>query len=82
MSIATLGKQGAPFDERIFERIEILHARFPAAVISIDGGVSVTNIERLAKAGARRFGVGSAITKAPDPKVAYTQLLALAQAGV
>ena len=82
MSIATLGKQGALFDERIFDRISVLHARFPQTIISIDGGVSILNIERLAKAGARRFGVGSAITKAPDPKAAYTQLLALAQAGV
>ena len=78
MSIASLGKQGAPFDERIYDRISVLHTRFPQAIISIDGGVSVSNIERLAQAGARRFGVGSAITKAPDPAAAYTQLLALA----
>jgi len=79
MSIAALGKQGAPFDERIYERVRTFHARYPDAIIAIDGGVSEKNIAKLAQAGASRFSVGSAIAKAPDPAAAYAQLNRLAE---
>lgn len=79
MSIPTLGKQGAPFDERIYERVSALRGKFPDVIIGIDGGVGEGNIQKLRDAGASRFGVGSAITKTPDPAVAYSQLLAIAQ---
>jgi len=75
MSIPTLGKQGAPFDERIYERVRALHAKYPELMIGIDGGVGESNIRELVRAGAKRFGVGSAITKTPDPSAAYTHLL-------
>lgn len=78
MSIAKLGAQGAPFEPRIFPRIEELHAKYPDLTIAIDGGVSATNIADLVRAGARRFGIGSAISKAPDPKAAYEDLKAIA----
>lgn len=79
MSIATLGRQGASFDQRAIVRIEELHARYPELLISVDGGVSENNIAELVRAGARRFGVGSAITKAADPKAAYEKLKSLAE---
>lgn len=79
MSIATLGKQGAPYDVRAVARIKELHTTYPELVLSVDGGVSEKNIAELARAGASRFGVGSAITKAPDPKEAYRNLKALAE---
>ena len=82
MSIPVLGRQGAPFDERIFERIRTLHAKHPELTIGIDGGVGESNISNLSKAGARRFGVGSAITKTPNPAAAYAHLLEVAGAGV
>lgn len=82
MSIATLGRQGAPYDIRAIARIEELHSKYPGLVISVDGGVSMKNIAELTRAGARRFGVGSAITKAEDPKVAYEQLKSAAESGV
>ncbi len=78
MSIATLGRQGAPFDARAVARIQELHAQYPELVISVDGGVSEKNIAELVRAGARRFGVGSAITKAPDPRAAYEHLKSIA----
>ncbi len=74
MSIPTLGKQGAPFDERIFARIRELHQKYPELVIAVDGGVGDKNIVELVKAGATRFGVGSAITKTADPAAAYHSL--------
>ena len=79
MSIPTLGRQGAPFDVRVFARIEEIHARYPESVLSIDGGVSEKNIAELVRAGARRFGVGSAISKASDPKAAYEHLKTIAE---
>lgn len=82
MSIATLGSQGAPFDVRVLARIEELHAQHPDRIIAVDGGVAGSNIADLVRAGARRFGVGSAISKAPDPAAAYNSLLSLANAAL
>ncbi len=82
MSIPTLGKQGAQFDERIYERIKHVHETFPELSVAVDGGVSAGNIERLVHSGARRFGVGSAITKTPNPTEAYAHLLELAQGAI
>ncbi len=82
MSIPTLGKQGARFDESIFKRIRTLHEKYPELLIGIDGGVSDSNIAQLVQSGARRFGVGSAITKTPDPASAYEHLFALASDAV
>lgn len=82
MSIAKLGYQGAPFEPGIFERIKELHAAYPALVIEIDGGVSEQNIEELVRSGARRFGVGSAISKAEHPRAAYERLKKLAESVV
>src|SRR3989344_163778 len=82
MSIATLGAQGAPYDARAVARIKELHTKYPDLVIEVDGGVSEKNIAELAGAGVTRFGVGSAITKAPDPKAAYAHLKAIAESAV
>ena len=82
MSIPTLGRQGAPFDTRVFARIEEIHVRYPQVLISIDGGVSDKNIAELVRAGARRFGVGSAISKAPDLKAAYQNLKTIAESAL
>lgn len=77
MSIPRLGFQGAPFDERVYEKIAALHRAHPALPIAIDGGVSKSNIAQLKSNGATRFGVGSAISKADNPQEAYHQLLEL-----
>jgi len=79
MSIGKLGYQGAPFEQGSFERIRQLHAAYPDLIIEADGGVSEKNIEELVRAGATRFGIGSAITKAPDMKTAYEKLKSLAE---
>ncbi len=82
MSIATLGAQGAAYDARAIARIKELHTKYPDLVISVDGGVSEKNIAELSRAGARRFGVGSAISKASDPKAAYEKLKAVAESAI
>jgi ribulose-phosphate 3-epimerase len=82
MSIGTIGKQGAPYEPSVIERIEMLRARHPAMLVAVDGGVSRDNIAELARAGVTRFGVGSAITRASDPRAAYEELLRLAESAV
>jgi ribulose-phosphate 3-epimerase len=79
MSIATIGVQGIPYDSSAPARIKEFHRRFPDTLISVDGGVSEKNLVALVRAGATRFGVGAAISKAPDPKVAYENLKSLAE---
>lgn len=82
MSIPRIGVQGIPFDERAYGRVADLHARYPDFSIEVDGGVSATQIATLARAGATRFSVGSAIAKSDDPAKTHSELLSLAQAAV
>lgn len=82
MSIPTIGTQGIAFDPRSVDRIAEFHSKHPEIPISVDGGVSEGNIVSLIKAGASRFGVGSAISKAEDSKAAYARLKELAESTV
>ncbi len=82
MSIASVGAQGAPFDPRALKRVEELHAKHPPTVIAVDGGVSMANIADLARAGARRFVVGSAIMQTANPQAAYSTLKTAAQSAL
>jgi ribulose-phosphate 3-epimerase len=82
MSIATIGTQGIPYDPRASVRIAAFHVRFPAIVISVDGGVSEKNIEELVRAGATHFGIGSAIMRSENPASAYERLKSLAESAL
>src|SRR3989338_6980876 len=82
MSIATIGKQGIPYEPSAVARIAEFHDDYPDILISVDGGVSKDNIGDLVRAGARRFGIGSALMKTPDPASTYKALLALAQKAI
>lgn len=82
MSIATLGRQGAPYEPAVVGRIQELHKAHPDAVIEVDGGINLNNIKELARAGAVRFGVGSAITKSEDPISAYESLKVAAESAI
>ncbi|MDP3763260.1 MAG: hypothetical protein Q8Q92_01210 [bacterium] len=59
MSIAEIGEQGHPLDERIFDRIKEIKKKFPQVPISVDGGINTTNYQALRDAGADRLVVGS-----------------------
>lgn len=74
MSIARIGYQGEPFDERALVRIAQLRRKYPDVTIAVDGGVNEETLEPLLDAGANLFGVGSAIMKAEEPEQAYTHL--------
>lgn len=76
MGIATIGAQGQPLDERVFERIKTIRSQYPTHLVSVDGSVNLATINQLSAAGAQRFICGSAIVAAPDPKRAYQNLLA------
>jgi len=82
MSIATIGTQGIPYESSAPARIAEFHRLFPDVTISVDGGVSENNIGDLVRAGATRFGVGAAISKAPDQKEAYEHLKAIAESAL
>lgn len=75
MTISEIGNQGNPFQEHALERISSLHALYPDTVIAADGGVSHKNIADVARAGASRFCVGSAISKEDSQRDAYERLL-------
>ena len=61
MGVAEIGKQGSLFDERAYEKIGALRARYPHLPISVDGGVTLANAPKLLAAGATRLVVGSAV---------------------
>lgn len=75
MTIASIGQQGSPFDPRGIERIRVLHAQFPSLSIAADGGINESNIAALARAGATRFYVGSALASSADPTAVHKRLL-------
>ncbi|MCE9541444.1 hypothetical protein K8R03_02695 [Candidatus Kaiserbacteria bacterium] len=81
MSIAKVGAQGQPFDERALQRAEELHAHYPDLMVAVDGGISEANVELLVRAGANRLCVGSAISKADNPASAYAKILDRAMRG-
>ena len=82
MLIETIGMQGIPFSPRSIMRVADFHERFPDVFISVDGGVSGSNIVDLVRAGARRFGVGAAISSAIDPAAEYAHLRELAESAI
>ncbi len=75
MTIPAIGRQGIPYDEGAPARVAEMHARHPDILISVDGGVSESNITELARAGAARFCVGSALANASNKEYVYKQLL-------
>jgi len=63
MGIAQIGKQGQPFDERVYEKLLVFHKRHPTVPAQIDGGVSLANAKKLLAFGATSLVVGSALDK-------------------
>jgi len=59
MSIAEIGEQGHPFDERAFDRIREVRNKFPNIPISVDGGINEKNYQILREMGVQRLIVGS-----------------------
>ncbi|MEK7515485.1 MAG: hypothetical protein AAB555_00925 [Patescibacteria group bacterium] len=77
MGIARIGRQGQPFDRRVFEKIKTFHAKHPEIVLQVDGGVSLENTHRLLAFGVSDLVVGSALLKAHDIADAFALFEAL-----
>jgi len=78
MGIASIGKQGEPFDERVLEHVLALRSAHPELIISVDGGVNEESAPRLVEAGVNRLVAGSFIGKSEDTERAIAHLRALA----
>ena len=74
MGIATIGRQGQPFDERAIHLLERLRTRYPQLTLQVDGGVQAKTIPALVKAGATFLITGSAVFGADDPAAAFKEL--------
>lgn len=77
MGIAQIGRQGQPFDERVFEKVRIFHSRHPEVPIQVDGGISLQNAKELLVAGVSTLIIGSRILRASDPAAASAEFEAL-----
>jgi len=62
------GFGGQKLIEPVIEKIKTIKTKYPELSISVDGGVSIDNIARLAQAGADQFIAGSAIFNSNDYK--------------
>lgn len=82
MTIAHVGKSGAPFDARSLEKVAEVHRAYPNVLIAADGGVSLGNIPDLVRHGARRFAVGKNLMQALDPSTAYQNLKTAAESAL
>lgn len=67
MGIAKIGRQGEPFDPKVYEQVRAFHAKHPEVAVQVDGGVSLDNAKELLKLGVTNLVVGSAILRAEDP---------------
>lgn len=74
MGIEEIGKQGEPFSEKTFEQIQTIRAQYPNVILSVDGGVSLENAQRLKDAGVMRLVSGSTIFNAEDKGDVINQL--------
>ncbi|HEX2792553.1 MAG TPA: hypothetical protein VHO23_02465 [Candidatus Paceibacterota bacterium] len=79
MGIASIGKQGEPFDPRVLQRVKAFRKRHPDMPMQVDGGVSLHTAPALLDAGVSRLIVGSALWKGNDPKAEIEKFNELAQ---
>jgi ribulose-phosphate 3-epimerase len=77
MGIETIGAQGQPFYEPVLDTIKGAKRDQPGTLVSVDGSVNEQTIVLLRAAGADRFVVGSAVSLAQSPVVAYQTLHSL-----
>lgn len=69
------GAQGNPFLEKRLKLIASLRQFGYTEKISVDGGVNLSNLLKIAKLGVDICSVGSAISKSDNPAQAYTLML-------
>ncbi len=67
MGISRIGRQGQPFDARVYEKVRVFHARHPLFPLQVDGGISLLSARKLMSLGVSHLVIGSSILKAGDP---------------
>lgn len=72
-----LGKMGGQANLLQTEKVQLIKAISPGVEIGWDGGANVDNLPTIFRAGVKVINVGSAISRADDPKMAYTSLVEL-----
>ena len=77
MGIARIGRQGQPFDKRVFEKIKTFRAQHPEITLQVDGGVSLENAKELLALGVSNLIVGSAIVRAKNPSAVIEKFKSL-----
>ncbi len=70
MGIAEIGRQGQPFDTRVFEKVRIFHSRHPEIPVQVDGGISLESAKKLIALGVSNLVIGSGILRTSDPTTA------------
>lgn len=70
MGIAKIGRQGQPFDRRVFEKVHVFRNRHPDIPVQVDGGIQLTSARQLVALGVTNLIIGSGILKASDPAAA------------
>ncbi|HEX5774394.1 MAG TPA: hypothetical protein VFY28_00310 [Candidatus Paceibacterota bacterium] len=68
MGIATIGRQGEPFDTRALQKVKAFRRDHPDIPVQVDGAVNLSTAPALLDAGVTRLVVGSALWRAPDLK--------------
>ena len=77
MGIASIGKQGQPFDKRVLEKLRLFRARHRDMPVQIDGGVTLLTARELIELNVSNLIVGSAIVRAANPAALIEKFEAL-----
>lgn len=77
MGIKTVGRQGQPFDDRVYERVRMVRARYPDLPVQVDGGISFDTAKTLLSLGVSTLVIGSGLLAAarPDEAIAAFESL-------
>ena len=70
-----LGYQGGTADLTQLKKVPVIQQINPTATIEWDGGANLSDVAQIAVAGVGQINVGSAISGASDPAMAYRRLV-------
>ena len=73
MGIEKVGYSGQSFSSKTYTKIRAIRKRYPNMPISVDGGVKLSNAEKLKDAGATRICPNSGLFKTEDITQTYKQ---------
>ena len=74
MGIDSVGYQQQPLNPEVYDLLGQVRAAYPNVLVQVDGGANLQTARSLARAGAHRLIVGSAIFGSADPRVAIEAL--------